>query len=49
MPDDPVSLKGKVYPDYALAIGWVIVAIPLSAIPICAVYQLFKYRDKPVS
>jgi hypothetical protein len=42
-------LRGKVYPDYALAIGWILVAIPIIAIPIGAIYQINKYKDNPVS
>jgi hypothetical protein len=45
LPSDPISLKGNVYPDYAQAVGWVIVAVPLSAIPIGAIVQIIKYRN----
>lgn len=48
LPSKPTSLRGKQYPDYALAIGWVIVATPLSAIVICAIIQYFKHKDNPV-
>lgn len=47
LPSDPIKLKGNIYPDYAVSIGWVIVAIPISAIPICAIYQfMLQYRGK---
>ncbi len=49
IPNKPTSLRGKVYPDYALAIGWILVAIPIIAIPIGAIYQINKYKDNPVS
>ena len=48
IPNKPTSLRGKVYPDYALAIGWILVAIPIVAIPIGAIYQTYKYKDNLV-
>jgi len=48
IPNNPTSLRKKVYPDYALAIGWVLVAIPIAAIPIGALYQTYKYKDNLV-
>ncbi|CAF0839573.1 unnamed protein product [Brachionus calyciflorus] len=47
MPAEAISLKGVIYPDYAVAIGWVIVAIPIAAIPVCAIYQAYKFRANP--
>lgn len=47
LPSDPIKLNGNIYPNYAVSIGWVIVAIPISAIPICALYQfLLQYRGE---
>lgn len=48
MPASEISLKGIPYPTYAKVIGWLIVAVPLSAIPICALIQAYKYRKEPV-
>jgi len=38
----------KIYPDYAQALGWIIVCVPLSAIVICAIGQTIKYRNNLV-
>lgn len=48
MPAAEIELKGIKYPTYSKAIGWLIVAAPLSAIPICALYQLYKFRNNLV-
>lgn len=46
LPSDPISLNDRPYPAYSIAIGWVIVALPISAIPVCAIYQfILKHKD----
>lgn len=44
IPSGEIHLKGIEYPSYAKAIGWVIVAIPLIPIPVCALYQAKKHN-----
>jgi hypothetical protein len=39
-----LTIYNSVYPDYAIAIGWIIVAAPLSLIVGCAVAQAYIYK-----
>ena len=45
IPPAPISLRGKDYPEAAEAASWLITATPLAFIPICAVIQIWYYRN----
>lgn len=43
-PSAEMNLKGIPYPTYAKVIGWIIVSIPLSVIPLCGFFQAKKHN-----
>lgn len=43
-----LEFNGVIFPDYTEIIGWVLIAIPLSAIPIGMVYQCIVYKGSIV-
>ncbi len=45
---EPLEFNGNKFPDYTEIIGWVLIAIPLSAIPIGMVYQCIVYKGNIV-
>ncbi len=47
--DGKLSLRGKDYPGWSIAIGWVIAMIPIAIIIGCAVAQAYIYKFNWVS
>jgi SNF family Na+-dependent transporter len=43
-PGGPLQVNGYVIPGYGLAVGWIIVSIPLLAILTCALVQVYFHR-----
>jgi hypothetical protein len=46
--NERLEFNGVIFPDYTEIIGWVLIAIPLSAIPIGMVYQCIVYKGNIV-